>query len=339
LAERKNYIDAVKGLSMLCIVAGHFGMEVVNKFVFTFHVPIFLIVSGLFFTPRDGIIKKRVTQLVKPYLTTAVIVYIIVIVKETAKFILGRNTTFVIATYLSGFVLEVLYGSGSRTDFLSFELPAIGAVWFFLAIVWATAILYCTEKYIPDKLSIVKYVVIIAVFFASYFSAKYTWLPLSVQAGMSSALFMYIGYTAKKYRVLEQPSKIIWFVISALIWVAAIYFSYKNDNMSVVRSYFPDVVINICGAVASSYIIIIIMKKSESFGWLSNSAPYHLLCCWGKNSSIILCCHLIELRTVNWSFLYNYGKIGILAVFIIKVTLISLISWFIVKHDKIRRFF
>lgn len=39
---------------MLAIVLGHMSMVKVNKFLFTFHVPIFLIITGYFFTPRVG---------------------------------------------------------------------------------------------------------------------------------------------------------------------------------------------------------------------------------------------------------------------------------------------
>lgn len=33
---------------MLCIIAGHFGIVSAERFVFTFHVPLFFLLSGYF---------------------------------------------------------------------------------------------------------------------------------------------------------------------------------------------------------------------------------------------------------------------------------------------------
>lgn len=339
MAERKNYIDAVKGLSMMCIVAGHFGVSQVTSFVFTFHVPIFLIVSGLFFTPRDGIVKKRFIQLIKPYLTTAVLVHLIVLMKELIKMAVGRSTAFEPLSFLSRFALEVIYGSGSRTDFFSFELPAIGAVWFFWAIIWSTAIVFLTDKMIPEKYSFIKLLIITLVFIAGWLSAKYTWLPLSLQAGMSSSLFLYIGYIAKKHDILNKGIKPCWIVISILLWIVALYFSFVYDVQSVVRSYFPFIIINVSGSVAASYVIIAAVKRLDSIKKVSDFHTYHLVCFWGRNSSIILCCHLIELRTIDWTRFYTLGKAGIVMVFIIKIVVISITSFLILRSEKLKKFF
>lgn len=53
---REKYIDIAKGFSMLSIIAGHIGSPVIDGFVYTYHVPLFLFVSGLFYRNREGII-------------------------------------------------------------------------------------------------------------------------------------------------------------------------------------------------------------------------------------------------------------------------------------------
>lgn len=59
--ERIRYFDIAKGLSMIAIVAGHMGNSPINQFVFTFHVPIFFLISGYFMKPMDDIpfIKRK----------------------------------------------------------------------------------------------------------------------------------------------------------------------------------------------------------------------------------------------------------------------------------------
>ena len=67
--ERIRYFDIAKGLSMIAIVAGHMGNSPINQFVFTFHVPIFFLISGYFMKPMDDIpfIKRKAKQLFLPY--------------------------------------------------------------------------------------------------------------------------------------------------------------------------------------------------------------------------------------------------------------------------------
>ena len=37
---------------MLCIIAGHFGIVSAGRFVFTFHVPLFFLLSGYFLSTK-----------------------------------------------------------------------------------------------------------------------------------------------------------------------------------------------------------------------------------------------------------------------------------------------
>ena len=339
MKERKNYIDAVKGISMLCIVVGHSGIGWVSKFVFTFHVPIFLIISGLFFKPQDGIVKKRFDQMVRPYLSTAVVLYLLGCLKILFKLIMHMTVETDFGTLTKKAILEVLYGSGSRTDFFNYELPAIGAIWFFWAVIWATAILFYTEKKISERHKIVRPVIIVILFLIAWLTAFFTWFPLSIQAGMSSALFLYLGYLGKKYDILNHRIRIYWVIVALVLWLISLYYSYTNELMSVVRSSFPNVIINVLGAVSASFVIIVLVRKFENIEWIANCRAYRLLCFWGKNSGIILCCHLIEMRTVNWHLIGDYGKIAMILVFILKISIISFGTLFITKNEKLRSFF
>ena len=67
---RLTYIDIAKGFAMLCIIAGHFGIVTANRFVYTFHVPLFFLISGYFLSTRLDLktfVEKKVRQLIVPY--------------------------------------------------------------------------------------------------------------------------------------------------------------------------------------------------------------------------------------------------------------------------------
>lgn len=45
-SERLRYVDIAKGLAIICIIIGHLGNWNINRVVFTFHVPIFFMITA-----------------------------------------------------------------------------------------------------------------------------------------------------------------------------------------------------------------------------------------------------------------------------------------------------
>lgn len=50
--NRLSYMDIAKGFGILCVIAGHMGNETINRFVFSFHMPLFFLISGYFYHKR-----------------------------------------------------------------------------------------------------------------------------------------------------------------------------------------------------------------------------------------------------------------------------------------------
>ncbi len=60
---------------MLCIIAGHFGIVSAERFVFTFHVPLFFLLSGYFLSTKVSFLpfmKQKARQLLVPYYVTGI---------------------------------------------------------------------------------------------------------------------------------------------------------------------------------------------------------------------------------------------------------------------------
>ena len=72
---RLDYLDIAKGFAMICIIMGHMGLEKVNSFVFTFHVPIFFLISGYFLNTRlsfGDFLRNMARQLLITYTITCI---------------------------------------------------------------------------------------------------------------------------------------------------------------------------------------------------------------------------------------------------------------------------
>lgn len=64
---------------MLCIIAGHFGIATADHFVYTFHVPLFFLLSGYFFSTKasfPSFMKQKARQLLLPYYVTGIAILI-----------------------------------------------------------------------------------------------------------------------------------------------------------------------------------------------------------------------------------------------------------------------
>lgn len=78
-SKRIGWIDAAKGVGMLCIVFCHAtrGRGLLNHFFYSFHVPLFFFLFGVTYTHKPGELKKvlgkRTKQLGVPYLVFGII--------------------------------------------------------------------------------------------------------------------------------------------------------------------------------------------------------------------------------------------------------------------------
>ena len=75
---------------MLCIIAGHFGIASANHFVYTFHVPLFFLLSGFFLSTKGSFLsfmKQKARQLLVPYYVTGGVP----IVSSTPNSSIGRG--------------------------------------------------------------------------------------------------------------------------------------------------------------------------------------------------------------------------------------------------------
>lgn len=46
--SRVQFLDIARGIAIICIILGHLNNSLINRVVFTFHVPIFFFITGYF---------------------------------------------------------------------------------------------------------------------------------------------------------------------------------------------------------------------------------------------------------------------------------------------------
>lgn len=131
-----DYFDIAKGLAMFCVIAGHMGVRHVNAFVFSFHMPLFFLISGYFFKSDATKVWRNCKRLLTAYLWTVVAIAALSELFVLADVLFKGGDPFMLVENIGKWALAGLYGSGARVDCLGLHLPPIGAVWFLLALAW-----------------------------------------------------------------------------------------------------------------------------------------------------------------------------------------------------------
>ena len=78
--NRVQYFDIARGIAMICIILGHLNNSLINRVVFTFHVPIFFFITGYFMNSKCGIkdyARNKLRTLIVPYIVTCIVIIIL----------------------------------------------------------------------------------------------------------------------------------------------------------------------------------------------------------------------------------------------------------------------
>jgi len=284
--KRIGYIDIAKGIGIILMIIGHMPLknEYISNFIYCFHMPLFFIISGYLFTYKDNkeCLKNIVRKLLVPYIITC----IAIIVYKIFRLILEGNFV-AIPNILQTWGLASLYGSGSMQPF---GIRYIGAIWFLLALAFAT---YCMNNIYKSQY---RYLWVILIAYIGYKTSQYIWLPFSVQAGMVAIVFMYIGILAKEKDILNKRISINIYI--ALIFIVAFCVKYAG-KLYMVSNIYKNGFLDILGAVSASFLLIkLCMSMDKHLKYIKKPFIYI-----GKNSLICLCLHLFSLDCLYYNTL------------------------------------
>jgi fucose 4-O-acetylase-like acetyltransferase len=326
---REHTFDIMKGVGIILMIIGHCAIPwLLGNFIFSFHMPLFFIISGFFFKPKPVVQQLKIDfkRLVIPYLFICLLLIIYGFIKDLVK-----NTEFINTQY---FAIASLWGSGTRaSNALWADIPNIWVVWFLLALLWCRVLF----SYFYNKNSI--YIVLSSIM--ATLICQFVFLPFSLLPGLSALLFYYLGHLANKWRIFEKKIPIFIQYIMGIIWIYCILYS----RLDVACCHYDCYPIDILGALSGCYFIYVICKYINDKDLIIKN----ILLLFGKLSLIVLCFHNIDLFVIPWktmiSELFNLLNIAsnryIIAILIIICRLIWALAivFFVPKIAVCRRIF
>ena len=297
--NRIENIDVVRGIAMISIVLGHLGNSDINRIVFTFHLPVFFLITGYFLnanTSYKSFLIRKVKTLIIPYYFSCFLVICSAIIINLV-FDNGVGLKKMICRWIHA----SLYGAGDNYT-QPFSIYAIGALWFLLATFWGTLVF----RALIECKWYIRFSVVIIMAILGYTTSRFLfWFPLSVQAGCCALIYIYIGFIFRKinemYTLSEASIEIKCVIsVSALaIWISFIrgFQSFWLVHFDLGRG-FVDVFASLCGC----YIVFLIGSFIDNkIRFLGKGLAF-----LGRYSIIFLSAHIVELNTFPWRRMYVF---------------------------------
>lgn len=315
--KRIDYLDIARGIAIILMVIGHAVSGYKRAIIFSFHMPLFIIISGFFYKSGRNIkeeIKNILKKLIIPYIVSIIVVHIAKI------FIIGEN--FNILNILKQIVLAY---SNKRT-FLQ-DVETVGVLWFIPFLAICKIVFWCINKISKNNEGIKACLCLICSMIGILLAKMEIYLPWSFDIVLASIVFYYIGYLMKKYEILEKilsNNKLLLCIL--ILYIVGIQFGYVE---LAIRKY-PFGLVCYITAISGTIIVFKLSKIIESL----SKTMTRILCWYGKNSMYILCAHFIEMNILQYK---NNGIAEKLETIIIKLIVVTLITYIYTCVVEIRK--
>ena len=285
--KRIAWIDMAKAIAILLMVIGHEASGSIYTWIFSFHMPLFFILSG--YTARRvdtwyGL-RKTISKLFKRIWILAAIMIILLAI-ENYLFYPSQLVDVVKST-----ALGIFWGSnGAR-----FGLNNVGVIWFLFAYFWARIIFDMIRLIIKDD----RYngVMFAIMAYAGYLISQKIWLPQALDIALIAAFFMWVGAALRSYQFFSNSkTEFLTILIALVFWLWCVQNGLHIELA--IRSY-PNFVITVIEAIAGTIVICYLSRG------LMSTALTSWLVIFGRNSIILLCIHHLDFYWVFWGDLIH----------------------------------
>ena len=272
--KRLQYLDVSRGLALLFVMIGHN----INKesflyhFVFTFHVPMFFVISGYVYRYKKNSYIKDFWQLAIPY---GVVVLLVMISTK----IMGGTPYY---GSMRDVLRAALFGYVGTHD----GVPLMGGIWFFPTLYFARRFMdfiFVTAKKELHRGILVGMVVLVAVGIAK----EKIWIPLNIDVAMAAVLFMYVGYLLKEknFRMNVETA-----IVALCLWFASL----QCENINIGKRDYEMWYVTFLGAIAASVLIMELFRRLEACRPVSFLTGFFAFT--GKHTLALLCIHDLDWR-------------------------------------------
>ncbi|TXB63712.1 acyltransferase family protein [Vicingus serpentipes] len=277
--NRKEYIDIMKGIGIISVVAGHTYIGITKQIIFLFHMPLFFFLGGYLFKTRTNqlqYIKDKSIHLLLPYISFLLLLYF-------PFYYPSASNSFHASSWFNYFAIPIVGGQALST--------IVGVFWF-VTCFFVTQQLFnvLTLKFSNLKLQIVLILFLIISYINSTFYIDF-WLPWNINVVFAAIPFFYIGFLFKNSQLKIKSWLLI--TLSTLVFISSFFITTNTYDMKYAKYGIPFV------TFFSSVIIILFIKlissKIEKYKYIST--PFTAI---GKASMTIMYLHIPIKLLINY---------------------------------------
>lgn len=288
--KRIDWIDCARGIAILLVIVGH-GVDGFSRaLIFSFHMPLFFILSGRTFRPSAdgkqwiGNMRRAAGRLLVP----AVFIYLL----RTAAAVWQRPELSVNFSYWKGILYTFLFASGVDIEnsgiFGGMAVEAMGMPWFFFVLFSGRTLYDYLRMKVPGRWL---WTACIAVSGAGVILGAVQWLPFSLDIALAVVPFFCGGDSLRNVDLEKRTWRIL--IVSGMLWLATLMAEYPDRSqwtyLELTWRRYPLYPLCMVTAAAGSLfwcqISILVLKLGKLV------RPLIFL---GKNSMYLLCVHMMD---------------------------------------------
>ncbi len=318
---RLVWLDQLKAISMYMVILGHsllkFKKYGLCKFIYSFHMPLFFMISGFTFNPYKyssviDCVKDKLIKLAYPY----VMLNLLVIPLWYINMETGMIAEDSFPTILSG----ILYSNNSV-----FRAPS-NATWFIMTLFLAEIIYYTLFYFFRDDKSVFLMSCILCVIgVIAPLEHEVHDAPFHLDVSLVAQFFYGCGHLLRKNFNLIQEffNNNTCFKVVVLI-LTGVLFCFLNKNVDFSVEVYSNFIYTLISSFTISITLFYLFAKLDLHS--------KILSYIGKNTIIILAFHLLVLRVLQafYPFLKTDELYALIASFIVYILMIPTI-WIVNK--------
>ncbi|MGE6631935.1 acyltransferase family protein [Bacillus sp. NPDC077027] len=289
---RLEWVDAAKGIGILLVVMAHVPTsDTFKQFIYSFHIPLFFLLSGMMFQPKSlsaiAFIQKKAKSLLLPYLYFSIITYVF-------WFSVTRFFAFKHQTDIDPFVpFTGIFLSNADHSRLTHN-PAI---WFLTTLFIVEVLFFFLHRLAKGKTSALLSLTILCGGIG-YVTTLYLHqsLPWNVNVTFTAVVFYSIGYLAKHVFV-ELKSDPTLLLCTGLLMTSGYIQSFNTRIDMRVNDLGHIFIFYLCALLGSAAVIYMSFKLKQS----------SILTYLGRNSIVILVLQFVGIDIVKAFVYYGLG--------------------------------
>lgn len=288
---RYHYADIMKGIGIILVLMGHIQrIAGLGNWIYSFHMPLFFFVSGMFFHDNGLFFKKKVKSLLVPYLSFALILFLYWWLLEV-RFRPPKEGIDALTQF--GNIFFPMNVSSQEPYYFDVVL------WFLPCLFMVELIFWCINHFLKRKP--ILFATTISLIIAVYFICGKPWFPLWTPQAITALPFYFVGYIVFQRLLVGKPllsksnyPKILIGV--GVLLISALFISGRSDMRSMLfwPNYFSFVLIALLLSF-STLLLSIGINKNRILEWL------------GKNSLVLMLIHDPIKRILIFAYAHLFG--------------------------------